>query len=84
MVALGFYFLILCDDFKNYNYSLLLGVIFGLGVLTKPTFIVYLFAPLMFSLYKPFEQLIPWPKKKESLNTERLNSRTTLNILLFF
>ena len=83
MVALGFYFLMLCDNFKNYKYSLWLGVIFGLGVLTKPTFIVYLFVPLMFCLYKPLKQLIIGSKKKEYSDTKYFNPKIVLNILLF-
>ena len=50
MCALAFYFLLEYGEFKNLRESVILGAVFGLGVLTKPTFVLYLSVPLIFAL----------------------------------
>ncbi|MCP4649200.1 MAG: hypothetical protein GY853_03845 [PVC group bacterium] len=46
MVSAGVWILLKTDFFKRRNISCLLGVILGLGILTKQTFILYIAGPL--------------------------------------
>ncbi|MBI4845803.1 MAG: glycosyltransferase family 39 protein [Candidatus Omnitrophica bacterium] len=80
MVSLGFYFLMFCADFRSAKYSVFLGIIFGLGVLTKPIFIVYLLIPLLFCLRKYLAGF----DKKHLLKAQNAGCETSLNIALFF
>ena len=52
MVALSFCFLIKTKEFSDKKYSMLFGLSFGLGMLTKWTFICCLFFPLIYSAVK--------------------------------
>jgi len=51
MVALALYALVRAEDFADARWSLALGAIFGLGMLTKPPFAVYVAPPLLWSLW---------------------------------
>jgi len=50
IIALGFMLLLYSDHFRNLKYSLLFGVVSGLGLLLKWTFVVYLTIPTFLSL----------------------------------
>jgi 4-amino-4-deoxy-L-arabinose transferase-like glycosyltransferase len=50
MVALALYTLVRSDDFTSGRWSLGLSVVFGLGMLTKPPFAVYVLPPFPWSL----------------------------------
>ncbi|MFA5796522.1 MAG: glycosyltransferase family 39 protein [Candidatus Woesearchaeota archaeon] len=52
MVALGYCLLLYSDNFQKMGYSIAFGIIFGLGMLTKWTYALFLFVPLLFSLYQ--------------------------------
>lgn len=54
MVCLGIYVLLKTDNFKNKKYSIIFGVVSGLGILTKATYIFFILAPLFYILYKIF------------------------------
>ena len=56
MVALGFVLLLYTDHFENIKYSLLFGLAFGLGILTKWSYPIYLIIPLCYSLYTFFRK----------------------------
>jgi hypothetical protein len=51
MVALALYTLVRSDDFTSGQWSLGLGMVFGLGMLTKPPFAVYVLPPFLWSLW---------------------------------
>jgi 4-amino-4-deoxy-L-arabinose transferase-like glycosyltransferase len=48
MVALCVYLLVACDGFRHRAYSLLLGLVMGLGILTKWPFIAFSGGPLIY------------------------------------
>lgn len=48
MVALCIYLLVACDCFRHRGYSLLLGLVIGLGILTKWPFIAFSGGPLLY------------------------------------
>ena len=50
MVALALYVLVRSRDFASVRWSLGLGAVFGLGLLTKPPFAVYVLPPFLWSL----------------------------------
>jgi len=54
MVCTCIYFLMLSDFFNNTTYSILFGISFGLGMITKIMFPIYLIGPLIFYLYLSF------------------------------
>lgn len=49
-VALSFYFLQKTNNFTNLKYSLLLGLALGFGSLSKATFPVFIFLPILFHI----------------------------------
>jgi len=51
MVALGFALLLYAEHFENFKYSILFGIVLGLGMLTKWTYVVYLIVPIFYSLF---------------------------------
>jgi Dolichyl-phosphate-mannose-protein mannosyltransferase len=52
MMALALYTLVRSDDFTSERWSLGLGMVFGLGMLTKPPFAVYVLPPFLWSLWR--------------------------------
>ncbi len=54
MVSLGLCLLLYSENFKKLNYSISFGVVFGLGMLTKWSYFIYLLIPISvsFSLFK--------------------------------
>ena len=50
MVALALYALILTERFSRPGWTAALGLVWGLGLLTKPTFPVYALAPLLWTV----------------------------------
>jgi len=46
MSALSLYFLLYSERFENRAYSILFGISFGLGMLTKPAFLTFVIVPL--------------------------------------
>lgn len=48
MTALSFYLLLYSERFSNATYTFLFGVSFGLGLLTKPTFLTFISMPLIY------------------------------------
>ena len=71
------YFLMLSNYFQNFIYSILFGISFGLGMITKIMFPVYIFGPLMFYLYMTFihEDYI---KKKLKLGKNHIKIRKVI------
>ncbi len=51
MVSLGLALLLYADNFQNLAYSLLFGLSFGLGMLTKWTYALFLVFPICFALF---------------------------------
>jgi len=51
MVTLGFVLLLYTENFENIKYSILFGITFGLGILTKWSYPIYIFIPCCYSLY---------------------------------
>jgi len=74
MVALSIYLLIRTDDFQNKTYSVLFGLSFGLGMLTKWVFIVFLAGPLGYVLIKAFL----WQRLRWELGRAKVNWRLLL------
>jgi hypothetical protein len=52
MVALALYALVRAEDFADPRWSLALGAVCGLGMLTKPPFAIYVAPPLLWSLWR--------------------------------
>jgi dolichyl-phosphate-mannose-protein mannosyltransferase/DUF2993 family protein len=52
MVALALYALVRSEDFAEARWSLALGLVCGLGMLTKPPFAIYVAPPLLWSLWR--------------------------------
>ena len=51
-VALALYALVRSGDFAEMRWSLALGLVCGLGMLTKPPFAIYVVLPLLWSLWR--------------------------------
>ncbi|MGH7902405.1 MAG: ArnT family glycosyltransferase, partial [Thermodesulfobacteriota bacterium] len=54
MASLGIYTLIRTEYFKNTSFSIISGIVFGLGMLTKWTFLFFLLGPLCYFLIAAF------------------------------
>ena len=54
VITLGVYLLIKTNDFQDKKYSLLFGLITGLGMLTKWTYAIFLIPPSVIILFKSF------------------------------
>ncbi len=52
MVAVTLYALLRTDDFSHAGWCAALGVVLGLGMLTKPTFGIYILPPLLLSVWR--------------------------------
>ena len=52
MVPLALYALLRAEAFSDVRWSLALGVVLGLGMLTKPPFAIYVLPPLLWSLWR--------------------------------
>lgn len=50
MVSLGIYLLLLTDSFRNRKYSILFGIVSGLGMLAKFTYPIFVMGPLIYIL----------------------------------
>ena len=48
MVSLGIYLLVACEGFRRRGYCLLLGLVIGLGILTKWPFVAFVGGPLAY------------------------------------
>ncbi|MCX5696750.1 MAG: glycosyltransferase family 39 protein [Candidatus Omnitrophica bacterium] len=51
MVSLGIFFLIKTDGFTSRKYSLLFGIVSGLGILTKWAYLLFILGPLFYTLF---------------------------------
>ena len=51
MVTLDIFLLVKTDAFRSRGYSILLGIAIGLSFITKPVFLLYIFVPLLSSLF---------------------------------
>jgi 4-amino-4-deoxy-L-arabinose transferase-like glycosyltransferase len=51
IIALAFYFLFKTERFTRRSYSILLGIVLGLGMLTKQVFLIFIIIPLLFILF---------------------------------
>jgi len=51
LTSLGIYTLLKTDFFTNYRGSIVFGICFGLGMLTKWTYIFFLIGPLLYSIF---------------------------------
>jgi len=78
IVALSIFFLLKCDNFRSFRYSILFGVSMGLGLLVKLNYILFLIGPCIYFLLK-----IPSVSMKKG-NLEKVYSlkRYLLNISL--
>lgn len=61
MVSLSIYLLVRCDRFRNRGFCLLLGLSFGLGVLTKWPFVAFVAAPVAYVIAR--SEMIPALKR---------------------
>ncbi len=52
MVALALYALVRSESFGDARWSLALGAVFGLGMLTKPPFAIYVALPVLWGLWR--------------------------------
>lgn len=68
IVCCNILFLLMTDNFRHRVYSILFGVTFGLGMLTKPSFLLYIIGPLSFVLYRVFRAGIKPLQKRVALN----------------
>ena len=85
MVALSIYLLIRTDDFQNRTYSVLFGLSFGLGMLTKWVFIVFLAGPLGYVLIKAFLwQRLRWKLGRAKVNWRLLFISAVIGSLVSF
>jgi len=85
MVALSIYLLIRTDDFQNKTYSVLFGLSFGLGMLTKWVFIVFLAGPLGYVLIKAFLwQRLRWKLGRAKVNWRLLFISAVISSLVSF
>lgn len=77
MVSLSIYLLVRCDRFRNRGLCLLLGLSFGLGVLTKWPFIAFVAAPVAYVIAR--SEIVPSlmkasPTRLASALSSRLDS----------
>lgn len=56
MLVLGIFLLIKADTFASRPYSVACGIVFGLGMLTRMQFCVYIFGPLAYTVWRLFSQ----------------------------
>lgn len=54
MVSLAIYFLLLSDRFRSRGYSLALGIVLGLGMLTKSAFFFFVVGPFLLVAFEAF------------------------------
>ena len=59
MTALAFWLLLETDEYRNHRTTLLFGLICGLGMLTKPTFVLFLIAPALWVGRRRWRKAIP-------------------------
>ena len=57
LVVMSIYYLLRTENFNNRNYSVIFGILFGIGMLTKWTFLFFLFAPLLLVLVRVVKYL---------------------------
>jgi 4-amino-4-deoxy-L-arabinose transferase-like glycosyltransferase len=62
MVTLTIYFLFRCESFRSMKYSVLFGISFGLGMMTKDSFFIFLLGPLSYVLIEKI--LLQSPRKE--------------------
>lgn len=80
MVALGIFTLIKTNYFKNTRFSIISGIAFGLGILTKWTFLFFILGPLSYSVLNAFYQ----ERSLENVTKKPFQLRKTIrNIILF-
>lgn len=80
MVTLSIYLLIQSRYFENKKYSLLFGLSFGLGILTKQDYLIFVIGPLIYTLWK---SKVINNFKKESINIIKcIVSGISLHLLL--
>ena len=82
-VTLSIYLLLLTNGFQSKRYSFLFGISFGLGMLIKWSFIVFLLAPLCFVVLKsPVIKDIRQKLRAPRLNWRWLSISTVIGLLL--
>lgn len=74
MVCLGIYVLLLTENFRHRKYSILFGLICGLGMLIKWSYFIFLLGPLMLIIWQIFFHF-----KKD----QRLKAVVNILIILF-
>ncbi|MDH4138533.1 MAG: glycosyltransferase family 39 protein, partial [Anaerolineae bacterium] len=85
MVALSLYLLIRTDDFQSKTYSMLFGLSFALGMLTKWVFIIFLAGPLGYVLIKAFlRQGLRWKLGRFKVNLRLLLTSAAISLLMSF
>jgi len=78
VVILSIYLLLKCDGFKSLEYSLLLGVSLGLGMLVKQSYPTFIVAPFICIVWK--SNVIRFIDKDEIGNLNRI-TKARLNLL---
>ncbi|MFB0563991.1 MAG: ArnT family glycosyltransferase [Candidatus Lokiarchaeia archaeon] len=61
IVTLSIFFLLKCDNFKSFKYSLFLGLCLGLGMLTKLTYALFMVGPFLYITLR--SNIIPFINK---------------------
>ncbi|MDD5045277.1 MAG: glycosyltransferase family 39 protein, partial [Candidatus Omnitrophica bacterium] len=78
MVCLSICLLLYADDFQDRKNSILFGVSLGLGMLTKWSFIFFLFGPLLYSAYRIYLS----KKNRRPLSSKKAARNFLLSLLL--
>ena len=79
MVSVSSYALIKSDSFRNARFSILSGVFFGLGMLTKWTYLFFMIGPIC---YLAFSGIV-WELKRDGGYDRVIYHKIFINILLF-
>lgn len=80
MVSLCIYTIIKSDYFKNRIFSIISGVSFGLGMLTKWTFLFFIFGPVCYLIIKA---VFLNNSSKDVSGKDQYKKRSVRNIILF-
>jgi 4-amino-4-deoxy-L-arabinose transferase-like glycosyltransferase len=75
MVSLNVYILLLTERFSNLKYSIVFGVTFGLGMLSKWTFIIFIAGPLFYIILKEIRGI----SRKELMDFKKILSKKFKN-----
>lgn len=79
MITLSIYILLRTENFKNFRYSLILGAVLGMTLLTKWTAVFFIAGPFIYVLYLSFfkvDSLVPKKinnKQRKKIDSEKIS-----------